>query len=511
MENPTPEQSLDKPPESLAGGDTLIGKTEEDEYKEFLAKTGEAAERLSKFGIDFSDWINRFRTFITVFPHLVRYPRFWWFLFSAILAAIGGLYFWIKLIIQPFPTEIPVITWIIGTAFFVLFGFSFVFFFFINSIPKLFRFLLDLATWRVVLLFVFLTVIPGLVLLLFSPDMTKYPVKQVLTTVIYMIFLYSVFLALPMGLIAAATSRQFTYRLIFRLLVAGFLIGSTFLVLLTYLSIVLFQIDWQEELPKILIDSQSRYEAFLELHLFTIMGFWIAWMFWFGGEKYFLERIRTRLSSGIIRKPAEKIKQVQDYLTEELRIHKYYVLFWRYLILFSIFVLIASINPFQFQMLAVINLGLLAIPAAFLIRLTYQYLTIPREVERVTLQLPRYVARSVIQASIVLGLMFIAWWIFHSLFLLNSNTLDLAYNSKGFIFESGEEAVPQIGDFLFYSFALLTNSDYGDLQPVGMYSKFSVMMVTITSLVLLVLFVGAALSFSKNEMDSRSSNSQNDG
>ena len=157
-------------------------------------------------------------------------------------------------------------------------------------------------------------------------------------------------------------------------------------------------------------------------------------------------------------------------------------------------------------MLANLNLALSTFPLAYLLIMTFQYIFVPEELSRVRIEAPSYVSRPVARAAVVLGLLFLAWWVFHALFMQNLNALLTLFYTTGFHFSNGSPAVPHIGDFLFYSFALMTNSNYTELQPDDFLAKMYTMFVTATGLSLLVVFISVALS-SPPETPSRPSDS----
>jgi hypothetical protein len=226
------------------------------------------------------------------------------------------------------------------------------------------------------------------------------------------------------------------------------------------------------------------------------MGFWVLWILLSIWKTRFRPALQAFWGShpDLLRMPALRLVALQQFLSDKLRINKLYISVWKLLIAFALLVMIVSLGPEQLQMLAVLNLGLSTFPLAFLLILTFEYIFIPQELMAVRIEAPSYVSRPVARASIILCLLFLAWWVFHALFMLNLNGFLTIYHTTGFHFLDGSTATPQIWDFLFYSFALMTNANYSELQPGDFLAKFYTMFVIATGLTLFVVFLSVALS-----------------
>lgn len=112
------------------------------------------------------------------------------------------------------------------------------------------------------------------------------------------------------------------------------------------------------------------------------------------------------------------------------------------------------------------------------------YLTLPQELKRINLR------NNIQRMIIILFFLFILWWIFWGILAQNI----VFWNPNAFIYIDGRTCKPNILDFLFYTFALMTSASYIELKPLSFGAHILVMAVTVTGLVLLVIFVGAALS-----------------
>jgi hypothetical protein len=120
-----------------------------------------------------------------------------------------------------------------------------------------------------------------------------------------------------------------------------------------------------------------------------------------------------------------------------------------------------------------------------LILVTEMYITSPLELERI-----RFLNK-IQKMLLIFFLLFILWW-----FSWTSVALNLEiFNQNAFAYTDGRTGKPNIWDLLFYIFALMTSAGYGELKALSSGAHILVMAVTSTGLVLLVIFVGAALSF----------------
>jgi len=115
---------------------------------------------------------------------------------------------------------------------------------------------------------------------------------------------------------------------------------------------------------------------------------------------------------------------------------------------------------------------------------TVIYLTLPDELKRINLH------NNIQRMILILFLLFILWWIFWGSLAQNI----VLWNQNAFTYVDGRTWKPNILDFLFYTFALMTSASYIELKPLSFGAHILVMAVTITGLALLVIFVGVALS-----------------
>jgi len=112
------------------------------------------------------------------------------------------------------------------------------------------------------------------------------------------------------------------------------------------------------------------------------------------------------------------------------------------------------------------------------------YLTLPDELKRINLH------NNIQRMIVILFLLFILWWIFWGSLAQNI----VLWNQNAFTYVDGRTWKPNILDFLFYTFALMTSASYIELKPMSFGSHILVMAVTVTGLALLIIFVGVALS-----------------
>jgi hypothetical protein len=136
------------------------------------------------------------------------------------------------------------------------------------------------------------------------------------------------------------------------------------------------------------------------------------------------------------------------------------------------------------QIVAFVLLAQGALLLSFLTVFTAIYLTLPDELKRINLH------NNIQRMIVILFLLFIFWWIFWGSFAQNL----VLWNQNAFTYVDGRTWKPNILDFLFYTFALMTSASYIELKPLSFGAHILVMAVTITGLALLVIFVGVALS-----------------
>lgn len=136
------------------------------------------------------------------------------------------------------------------------------------------------------------------------------------------------------------------------------------------------------------------------------------------------------------------------------------------------------------QYVAIVLLAQGAQLLASLTIFTAIYLTLPQKLKRINLH------NNIQRMIVILFLLFILWWIFWGSFAQNIVLL----NQNAFTYIDGRTLKPNILDFLFYTFALMTSASYIELKPLSFGAHILVMAVTVTGLALLVIFVGVALS-----------------
>lgn len=136
------------------------------------------------------------------------------------------------------------------------------------------------------------------------------------------------------------------------------------------------------------------------------------------------------------------------------------------------------------QIVAYILLAQGALLLSGLTVFTAIYLTLPDELKRINLH------NNIQRMIVILFLLFILWWIFWGSLAQNI----VLWNQNAFTYVDGRTWKPNILDFLFYTFALMTSASYIELKPLSFVAHILVMAVTVTGLALLVIFVGVALS-----------------
>lgn len=207
-------------------------------------------------------------------------------------------------------------------------------------------------------------------------------------------------------------------------------------------------------------------------------------------------------------KAKSKLKQIEQFLVDTLRINSLFVpiikilvfyfvgvslviILFDYSILyeFEIWGQLSLLYTFH-QFVAIVLLTVGTILFSGLIIVTIMYLTFPQELKRIRLK------NNIHRMTLILFLLFILWWFSWALAALN---LEI-FNQNAFVFADGRTGMPKQLDFVFYIFALMTSAGYGELKPLSFGAHIFVMLVTATGLALLIIFVGAALSF-----DSKSS------
>ncbi|RPJ69176.1 MAG: hypothetical protein EHM20_16685 [Alphaproteobacteria bacterium] len=229
--------------------------------------------------------------------------------------------------------------------------------------------------------------------------------------------------------------------------------------------------------------------------------FWVGWML--------IAAWRIKLREQFFTIWNKRMLYIQNIKTEvnELRtqiqgiqISKTYFYSWVILIIYTILTLLTNLNPKQLDQLVWINFYILGtVVVIFLVVSTFQYLFVPQELASVKINTPPYIAKSVIRAIFILFLLFILWWTYHSASMININNLSIIIDKhSAYQFLNGQTESPTFGDFLFFTFAVMTNSGYLDLQPTFFLARIHVMTVTITGLILLVVFIAVALSQREN-------------
>jgi len=368
-----------------------------------------------------------------------------------------------------------------------------------RNLPRFFRFLCNPHTWKIVSLFFCLMCLPVILLVVDIKQYNDLIVRIILRELIPFALGY-VIVVVFVGLIAASVIPRPNRKVILIIFILSEVFSIFFGFFLTFLILVLSGSSWALWL------RQMAQTGHLTEYLFSIQtpaGFialivWLIWAYWKRkGELIFLTNWNKR--SELIRQPGIGVKKLKNYFTIELGISNLYIQIWFWLIVLTMGTFFVSILPKQLYLISYCFLPVLVVPAFFLIRLTYRYLFIPIELERISIKAPGFISRAVLNATVVLFLLFLAWWVFYSLFLWNINISSQRFDLVAFRFIDGRGMIPQIGDFVFYTFALLTNSGFIELSPQTFLSKLSVMLSAATGIGLLVLFVGSALGIGKEE------------
>ena len=156
----------------------------------------------------------------------------------------------------------------------------------------------------------------------------------------------------------------------------------------------------------------------------------------------------------------------------------------------------------QLFFLAYINLAVgFSIPVTLIILVTFQYLFVPKEFDRIRIDLPNYVSLPVMRALIVLVLLSSIWWVYHAFFMINLDAFEMGTQSVAYRIVGASEQQPKIADFFRYSFSLMINSNYVEMEPVSSIAKNHALFVSATGILLFVVFIGVALSNSPRKPD----------
>jgi hypothetical protein len=300
--------------------------------------------------------------------------------------------------------------------------------------------------------------------------------------------LFSVFMGFSSAII------RLDRKLIARLLIISYLLTTVLCLFFTLISYSMLS------LPLTFSKEDLVYSLFLIFPLGAFV-FWAGWML--------IAVWRIKLQEQFMTIWDKRILYIQNIMTRlnELRVQiqgiqisKTYFYSWGILIIFTILTLLANINPKQLDQLVWINFYMLiTVVPIFLIVSTFQYIFVPQELASVKINAPPYIAKSVLRAIFILFLLFILWWTYHSALMMNINNLSIIMdNGSAYQFINGQAKAPMFGDFLFFIFAIMTNSGYLDLQPTFFLAKIHLMTVTVTGLILLVVFIAVALSQPEN-------------
>jgi hypothetical protein len=418
------------------------------------------------------------------------------------IALIAGIVVWIWLVVNIKPSPgIPYLAYLIATGLIACFVFTFLVFLpsiLLDGLRSFFRFLRDPYVWKVVAgVFIFLT--PPTIILGIYAVLTK---QFSLSDILYYVpacCICLIILAVIIGIALATIGTRMTRRAFPWLVLIGFPVGITLGVLLLALNLLLISLFFSSEPTKTKELAQNLFSKevlALSAYFFAGVGFAITWICWSCLKTAIQPKIQRLLAC--LRTFASHLSKIQQFLINKLYINKSYVLAWKLLIFSAFVAIVSNLLPAQLRIFAIfLNVFIGLFTFAILLKVTLQYLFIPKELAVIRIEAPTYISRPVVRAAIVLALLFLAWWAFHAVCMLNLNAcLQQTVHAVGFCFANGSVTVPHIGDFLFYAFALMTSASYVELQPVDGVAKLYSMFVTTTSLLLLVVFANAALSSS---------------
>jgi hypothetical protein len=433
------------------------------------------------------------------------------------IALIAGIFVWIWLVVNIKPSPgTPYLVYLFATGLIACFVLAFLVFLpsiLLAGLRSFFRFLRDPYVWRVVAgIFIFLT-LPTIIAGIYAVLTKQFSLSDILSYApVYCICL--TILAVMIGMALATIGTRMTRRAFPWLVLIGFPVGIILGVLLLALNLLLISFVFPseptktKELAQKLFSNEGLALSAYFAYFFTGVGFAIAWMCWSYLKTAIQPKIQRLLAC--LRTFASHLSQIQQFLINKLYINKSYVLAWKLLIFFAFVAIVSNLPPEQLRIFAIFpNVVIGGFTFAILLKVTFQYLFIPKELAVIRIEAPTYISRPVVRAAIVLALLFLAWWAFHAVCMLNLNAcLQQTGQDAGFCFANGSVTVPHMGDFLFYAFALMTSASYAELQPVDGIAKLYSMFVTSTSLLLLVVFANTALS-SPSETSSESVDSSN--
>lgn len=177
----------------------------------------------------------------------------------------------------------------------------------------------------------------------------------------------------------------------------------------------------------------------------------------------------------------------------DFRIHRSYKQLWIWLGVAFLLLMAANIFPKVSGVIVTISQALLLIPLAILIYLSFSYTFIPQSLFNLRVNAPAYVSRPIARSVILLGLLFIAWWVMHTLIMTQIDLYERVFTHQAAFVLNTEVGQPNILDFGFYAFSLMVNSSFAYLTPVAGMARIYVIFVSLTSVFLLVIFVGTAL------------------
>lgn len=369
--------------------------------------------------------------------------------------------------------------------------------------PVALRFLRKRYLWGVTGAFFLAMGIPWLVVIIATGITSGAPIGAILADVGVACLLVGVLAAMYGGMAAGfgVHLRPTSFAV---LLVVAAVCTALWAGFVAMIGMSIFGPTWSAQAAEVLkTDPAQRWQFLAVLYYLCILSFSIDWLLWSWWRKqiwpWLLSAWRSRqkiVSSGqtVWRLPGVSISRLRSFLTDRLGIPHQYVLVWKLLVASGVLGLIASLTPDLLRLpVSVFGMAMGAGAMSILIVLTLEYLFVPKELTHVRVQAPTYIARPVVRAVIVLILLFLAWWVLHAILMQDWNLFLASGKQIGFRFADGNPARPQIGDFLFYAFALMTNASYIELQPVSFDAKLYTMFVTASGLLLLVVFVGAAL------------------
>ncbi|CAG1007017.1 hypothetical protein ANAEL_03483 [Anaerolineales bacterium] len=365
-------------------------------------------------------------------------------------------------------------------------------FIFLSALPAIIKFILKLYPWKVSLIY-FLWLYASYIffLLTYGEGISIQSIKIIdLIKALLLLAAGIGIMAVPMGFMSAALSVRLTKKSFLGLL-------FTSVALATWIDFAFTSAISNSVNYSIVLNKEFLLESFLFISTIGTVIFWAGWMFLAVWRDTILPFISKHWSNK--KQYAQQFAITSSEIVaqiEGMRISKTYLYALIMLSIYTISTFVTNRYPKQLGLLVELNFGVLGfLTASFIIVPTFQYLFIPKELSRVRIDALPFISRPVARALLILPLLFILWWVFHSDMMMNINNFSqIMDSSSAYRFLNGQSTSPAFGDYMFFTFALMTNSGYLELHPHVSFAKIHVMMVSITGLMLLVVFIAVALS-----------------